>query len=450
VRVSGPRALLVADQVTGGRHGARRQPGHTLRRVQIRDPDSGDTIDEALLAVFRAPRSFTGEDVAELHAHGGAITLGRVLAATLRAGARAARPGEFTERAFVNGKLDLAQAEAVADLVSAQTVAAQRVARRQADGSLSKAVHQASAAIRDALALVEASIDFPEEVGEIDPARVDASLQSAAEHVDRLLATATYGRRLREGLTVVLAGRPNVGKSSLLNALSGTDRAIVTATPGTTRDIVEEALHLHGMPVRLLDTAGIRDTPDPVEQIGVNRARDAADAADVVILVMDATASTRNGVLIAADRALLAELRPGVVLIAVNKTDVADPDPVLAALSEAAPAFRAVATSAVTGEGLSALTEAVARLAGLGASADASMLAQESAAPLVTSARHEAALAEARTALLSARTTLAAGFPAELIAVDAHGALHALGAITGETVREEIIHSIFARFCLGK
>ena len=347
VRLSGPGAFAVADRILGGRgvHTTAAHAGHTLHRVRFRDPRTGEALDDGLIAVFHAPRSLTGEDVVELQGHGGSVTLGRVLAATLAAGARAARPGEFSERAFLNGKMDLAQAEAVADLVAAGTVAAQRAARRQVSGALSQAVRASADAVREALARIEASIDFPEEVGEIDAPVVERSLAQARTDVERLLATAGYGKRLRDGVTVVLAGRPNVGKSSLLNALAGAERAIVTDVPGTTRDVVEETLNLHGLPVRALDTAGIRQTDDPVERIGVDRARRAVEDADVVVAVLDA---------------------------------------------------------------------------GAGVTPD--------------DARFLAALAGR----------------AVVVAVDAHGALKALGEITGETAREEIIAGIFARFCIGK
>lgn len=445
VRVSGPEAFTVVDRLTAsaGRRSARKQPGHTLRRVAVHDPETHEILDDALLAIFHAPRSLTGEDVAEIQGHGGGVTLKQVLAATLAAGARLARPGEFSERAFANGKIDLAQAEAVADLVTAETVAAQQAARRQLSGELSRFIQDCRSDLQEALAYIEASIDFPEEVGEIDPDTVDPPLHRAMGTLTALLATASYGRRLREGITVVLTGRPNTGKSSLLNALAGADRAIVTPVPGTTRDIVEEAVSVEGIPVRALDTAGLRETSDPVEQIGVARAQQAVADADVVVAVLDTVSGMTED-----DSILLASLAGRPAVVVVNKADLADPEPVLAAVRTLLPAVPTVATAAPTGAGLSDLRQALARAA----TGDETTASEKSSAavPLVTSARHEAALREAQTAVEHARSTLAQGLPAELIAVDAHGALQVLGRITGETAREDIIRGIFERFCIGK
>lgn len=443
MRVSGPDALVVAGRVSRSGTPPEMQPSATLRRMEIIDVATGDVIDDGLVAVFRAPNSFTGENVVELQGHGGSVTLGRVLAAVLAAGARLARPGEFSERAFVNGKLDLAQAEAVASLIGARTVTAQRAARRQLSGSLSVAVAGATAAIGDALARIEASIDFPEDVGELATdaaasAIVDDALARARTVAASLIATATYGQRLTDGVTLVLAGRPNVGKSSLLNALAGRDRAIVSPIAGTTRDVVEEALHIGGIPVRALDTAGIRETEDAVERIGVERARVAVADADVVVAVLDAAAGLTD-----EDRVFLETLVGTPVVVAVNKSDVGDAASTGAAVSTALPGVPVIAVTATSGAGLAALGEALTSLLSDAHAVDAD-------APLVTSARHADALRRALESLDLARATLRGGLPAELIAVDAHAAVAALGEITGQTAREEIIAGIFARFCIGK
>lgn len=424
VRVSGPEALTIAQAVV--RCAVHRQPGHTLRRATAYAPETGEPLDEGLLAVFHAPRSFTGENLVEFQGHGGPVTLARVLAAFLAAGAQSARPGEFSERAFLNGKLDLAQAEAIADLISARSVTAQRAAQRQLAGGLSQEVAVIGRDLQEALARLEATIDFPEEVGELVPETVEAPLLRAQTRLRTLLAGAGYGRRLSEGLTVALTGPPNVGKSSLLNALAGVERAIVTEIAGTTRDILTEDLVLAGVPVRVLDTAGLRETSDPIERIGVERAREAVASADVVIIVVDATTG---------ELPLLPEGSP--VVVAVNKTDLAPPH-----LERFLP-HRAVAVSARTGAGLDTLAQAVVTVS-------TGVVPTDSDTPLVTRARHEAALRHTLHQLDAAQATLAALLPAELIAVDVHGALAALGELTGTTTREEIIQGIFARFCIGK
>lgn len=442
VRVSGADALTVAASVLRTAAPLAAQPSATLRRMEIIEPATGEIVDDGLVAVFRAPNSFTGENVVELQGHGGSVTLGRVLAAVLSAGARLARPGEFSERAFVAGKLDLAQAEAVANLIEAQTVTAQRAARRQLSGAVSEAVHEATTAIGDALARIEASIDFPEEVGELLTDAVATqivfdALTRARTVAANLLATAAYGRRLTEGVTLVLAGRPNVGKSSLLNALSGYERAIVSPIAGTTRDIVEETLQIGGIPLRALDTAGIRETGDAVEQIGVARARGAVETADVIVAVLDGAEGVTP-----EDAAFLRSLQNRPVVVAANKADAGDVREAVREAGALLPGAPVVAVAARTGHGLSDLSAAI--LALLGAShADTN-------AALITSARHADALRRAANALDAALQTLSNGLPAELIAVDAHAALADLGEITGITAREDIIAGIFSRFCIGK
>ena len=423
VRVSGPEAFTILARVC--QRTVARQPSQTLRRATLYDPRTLEPLDEGLLAVFPAPRSFTGENVVEFQGHGGPVTLARVLAAILAAGARTARPGEFSERAFLNGKLDLAQAEAIADLVAARSVTAQRAAQRQLAGELSTHVLSIAEDLQEALARVEATIDFPEDVGELVPETVLRPLGRALQKCNTLLAGAAYGRRLSEGLTVALTGLPNVGKSSLLNALAGTDRAIVTPLPGTTRDVLTEELILAGVPVRVLDTAGLRATDDPIERIGVARAEAAAASADIVIVVVDATSPEPP---LLPDR---------VDVIAVNKCDLAEPH--LERFRE----HVSVAVSAQTKVGLEALAQAVVRVA-------TGTTPGEHEAPLVTRARHEDALRRALASLQEAQNTLVAALPAELIAVDLHAALATLGEITGATTREEIIQGIFARFCIGK
>lgn len=431
IRLSGPDAFAVADRICARprRKLCSANAGHTLHRAEVVHPN-GDVIDDVLLAVFHAPRSYTGEDVVEISAHGGPVPLRQILARLLESGARLARPGEFTQRAFLNDKMDLAQAEAVGDIIAAQTEQAHRLARRQSAGHLSRAVGEVRNIVLGVLAQIEASIDFPEDVGELDTDVCLSELVQASRKIETLLATADAGILTREGLKVVLAGRPNVGKSSLLNALLRTNRAIVTPIPGTTRDVIEETLNLRGIPLRAVDTAGLRETADEVEQIGVARTRESLADADLVLLVLDAVIGETS-----EDTALRAELAEHSPLIVWNKWDLLPGD-------QLSPAG-AVAVSAATGWNLTALEDAIAERALGGSVADA-----EGAS--VTHARHKHALETALGRLSDARQTLLADLPADFVSIDVHGALESLGTITGETATEDILAEIFSKFCIGK
>jgi tRNA modification GTPase len=426
VRLSGSDAFTIAAKLT--HKSIDSQPTHTLKRATIYEISTNEVLDDGLVAIFRAPKTFTGENIVEFQGHGGSLVLNRVLDACLSAGARLARPGEFSERAFLNGKLDLTQAEAIADLISARSITAGRAARRHLSGALTQSVESISHAIRNALARIEASIDFPEEVGEIDPELVGSYLQDALNKIQKLLQTAKYGRSLTEGITVAIIGRPNVGKSSLLNYLSGTERAIVSDIPGTTRDIVSESLILGGVPVRLLDTAGIRETLDPIEKIGVERSQNALKDADVILYVRDASEedSTKNSAI---------DIPTNMPLITLwNKSDLAKPENLTR---------EGVALSCLTGEGFDALHHEVTKI--LSGSVNIS-----DSDVLITRARQENSLREAEKSLINAINTLQNNLPPEIIAVDAHASLQHLGEISGITSREEVIKGIFATFCIGK
>ena len=430
IRVSGPEAFALVDRITWrpNHTPCAAFAGHTLHRADVVRP-GGEVIDDVLLAVFHAPRSYTGEDVVEISGHGGPIPLGEILSRLLAAGARPAEPGEFTQRAFLNGKMDLAQAEAVGDVIAAQTEQAHRLARRQTEGRLSRVVREAREIVLGVLARIEASIDFPEDVGELDGDACQEELASSQRVIADLLATADQGILYREGLKVVLAGRPNVGKSSLLNALLRTDRAIVTPVPGTTRDVIEEALNLRGIPVRVVDTAGLRETDDEVERIGVGRTRDSVSDADIVVLVLDATAGETI-----EDTLLRTEMSQRPCVLVWNKWDL---------LADREPPADGLALSAATGWNLAALEDALVSLALDGQAAD-----PEGA--FVTHARHKRALQAAQERLGDAQKTLAASLPADFVSIDVRGALDALGEITGETASEDVIAEIFSKFCIGK
>ncbi len=430
IRVSGPAAFAIVDRATWrpNHTPCAGWAGYTLHRADIVHP-TGEVIDDVLLAVFHAPRSYTGEDVVEISAHGGPVPLRQILGRLMQCGARPARPGEFTQRAFLNGKMDLAQAEAVGDIIAAQTEQAHRLARRQSEGRLSLAVAQIREIVLGVLARIEASIDFPEDVGELDADACQSELSLAERRVGALLATADQGILFREGLKVVLAGRPNVGKSSLLNALLRADRAIVTPVPGTTRDVIEETLNLRGIPLRAVDTAGLRETEDEVERIGVARTRESLADADIALLVLDATAGETD-----EDAALRATLAGRPHILVWNKWDLKP---------GSAPPAEGVVVSAATGWNLVALEDALADLAFGGRAADTEDT-------FVTHARHKRALQSALARLADARNTLAAALPADFVSIDVRSALDALGEITGETATEDVISAIFSRFCIGK
>jgi tRNA modification GTPase len=397
---------------------------------------AGELIDEVLAVVMRAPHSFTREDVVEIHCHGGPVVIQRILDLFLENGdVRLARPGEFTLRAFLNGRLDLTQAEAVIDVIRSRSEAACSVAMRQLDGRLSNAIHRFRGELTDLLAFVEAHIDFSEE--DIDlpgQKRLVADGRDVLNRMDVLLATFEEGRALREGLSVLILGRPNVGKSSLLNALLGEARAIVTDVPGTTRDTIEESLSLGGLPLRLIDTAGIRDTVDPVEAEGVRRAQDKVASADLILLVVDGSVNVLDEDLLA-----LRACKGSRLILVVSKQDLP-----AVPLSEPFALLPSVRLSTHTGEGLAELTLRITALFSTATSREG----QESV--LLSDRRHRDALLRARRSLGHFCSEAHAATPLEFLAIDLREALQALGEITGETTPDEILDRIFSRFCIGK
>lgn len=433
VRISGPRAESLLLAAFRSRSVPSRPLSHHLYHGHICRAD-GTVVDEVLAVVMRAPHSYTGEDVAEIHGHGGVHLLRSILDLFITAGARLARPGEFTERAFLNGRLDLAQAEAVAALIGARSEQAARAALAQLDGRLSQALHAFAGELRELLLLVEAHIDFPDDdLGALDVGALAGRVATVRAGMLELAATFDSGRPLREGANVLILGRPNVGKSSLLNALLGEARAIVTAIPGTTRDTVEEQLVLGGIPLRLVDTAGVRDTDDPIEQEGVRRARDKARAADLVLLVIDTSRP-----LTVEDLMAITLAPPERTLVVRNKCDL----PAVVSFVDLAAFPRQVDVAARSGTGLPALQEALVSFFG-GSAAGA--LAEGA---VVTERRHREALQTGCAAL--ERLARGADAPLECLALELREALAALGLITGETTPEALLQEIFSRFCIGK
>ena len=418
-------------------------PGYSTRFGSLIDPITEEVFDEGLLTLFVAPRSYTGENAAELSCHGGRAATTRALHAVLVAGARLAEPGEFTQRAFLNGKLDLAQAEAVADLIHARTETSRKVAQRQLSGSLSEALNVLREELIGVLAAIEVTIDFSEEVGDLDYPLLLERLGKVQVSVHNLLLTADRGRILREGLRVAIIGRPNVGKSSLLNALLRADRAIVTDIAGTTRDTLEETANLSGVPVTLVDTAGLRETEDQIEKIGVDRARATIETADVTLFVLSAIEGITE-----KDQEILLNLNSEAksrLVIALNKCDaISKTKPVFEEVFAFYPGAQIVSVSALTRLGLDELEQALL----------STTFAQDKGSAgddvTVTNVRHKTALEEAQRNLVHAIETTSAMLPGDFIAIDVRGALDAIGQITGETAPEEIIHRIFKDFCVGK
>jgi tRNA modification GTPase len=441
VRVSGPQAhALTAACFEPARSGARGNgqtfPQAVLRRGWLRDPRDGARIDEALIAHFHAPRSYTGEDVAELHLHGGPGVVAACLRVLIDAGARLAQPGEFTKRAFLNGRLDLAQAEAVADLIAAESERAARAAAVRLAGALSDDLTRLRRELLDRLVEIEAHVDYPDEVPEPDVAALAAGLRAQAATVEELLAGARGARALREGISCVIAGPPNAGKSSLLNALVASDRAIVSAIPGTTRDVIEDRIVVDGVIVRLSDTAGLREPADVLEAEGVARTRRALAGADLVVLVVDASvppgADEREAFVQTAGR-------PRIVLC--NKGDLRD-----AGAQDmrrlAGDGDVVIAGSVRWPQTVESIRAEIARL-GWGGQIDTNRA-------LVANARHVQALTRAREALARALQTLDEGHPMDVVSSDLREAAAAYGEVTGDQVTEEVLDGIFSRFCVGK
>lgn len=435
VRLSGGGAVAIARTLF---YAPGQQPweSHRILYGQVRQPHSRQPVDEALLLLMLAPRSYTREDVVEFHCHGGLMAVQQVLQLCLNQGARLAEPGEFTLRAFLNGRLDLTQAEGVADLVAAQSTLAARTALAGVQGKLMAPIRQLRSTCLDVLAEVEARVDFEDDLPPLDEGAVRAQVAAVLGEVEHILATAEAGQLLRMGLKVAIVGRPNVGKSSLLNAWSRCDRAIVTDLPGTTRDVVESQLVVGGIPIQVLDTAGIREASDPVEQLGVARSRQVAQGADLVLLTIDAAAGWT-----AADQRLYASVGDRGVIVVVNKVDLV----AAAALAdlELPAGLPVVYTAAAQHQGIDALEQAIL-------SAIHSDRLTTGNLEFTVNQRQGAALTEARNALSQVQETIENQLPLDFWTIDLRAAIAALGQITGDEITESMLDEIFSRFCIGK
>lgn len=446
VRISGPQALPILHQIyrTPQRRRRRNFESHKLYYGQIIDPvDTAIPLDEVMAVYFEPPRTYTREPMVELNCHGGMVALEKVHQLILRLGARVAEPGEFTLRAFLNGRIDLAQAEAVMDIVRSKTGPGLEQALGQLAGSLSRRIADARQGLLSALAHLEAMIDFPED--DVPPASVAPQLRQTLAELDKLLATADAGMIYRHGVRAAIVGVPNVGKSSLLNALLRADRAIVTPIAGTTRDIIEETVNLRGVPVVLVDTAGITETEDVVEAIGIERSRQALSSADLLLLVLDASRKLSSGDLeiIEAIRAELARESGKRACVILNKSDVTTQLTSAADLVQTLPGVLVVTISAKTGEGLATLEETLAKVALSGQNVATRSL-------MITNERHKRSLERAHEHLQAAIVSSDAELPADFVSIDLRLAMEALGEITGESVQESLLHEIFSNFCIGK
>ncbi|MFB2880342.1 tRNA uridine-5-carboxymethylaminomethyl(34) synthesis GTPase MnmE [Floridanema aerugineum] len=437
VRVSGTEAIAIAQQLFHA-PGKQKWETHRILYGYIRHPQTQQLIDEALLLIMQAPRSFTREDVVEFHCHGGIMAVQQVLQLCIEQGGRLAQPGEFTLRAFLNGRIDLTQAESIADLVGAKSPQAAQTALAGLQGKLREPIRQLRITCLDILAEIEARIDFEEDLPPLNEENVQAQITEVTTKVQQILATADRGELLRTGIKVAIVGRPNVGKSSLLNAWSRSDRAIVTELPGTTRDVVESQLVVGGIPVQVLDTAGIRETSDLVEKIGVERSRRAADAADLILLTIDAQIGWTE-----AETEIYQQVKSRPVILVINKIDLITENQKQNLLA-AIPQFQfQVYTAAALNQGIEELETAILAVINAGK-------VQAADLDLAVNQRQAAALTKAKTSLEQVLTTIAEQLPLDFWTIDLRGAIQALGEITGEEVTESVLDRIFSRFCIGK
>jgi tRNA modification GTPase len=437
VRVSGDQALAIAKTLFLA-PGKQAWESHRILYGFIRQPQTKQVIDEALLLIMQAPRSFTREDVVEFHCHGGIMAVQQVLQLCLENGARLAQPGEFTLRAFLNGRLDLTQAESIADLVGAKSPQAAQTALAGLRGKLAQPIRNLRSQCLDILAEIEARIDFEEDLPPLDEERIINEIDKISLAINQLLATKDKGELLRTGLKVAIVGRPNVGKSSLLNAWSQSDRAIVTDLPGTTRDVVESQLVVGGRPVQVLDTAGIRETVDQVEKIGVERSRQAANNADLVLFTIDGSVGWTD-----ADQEIYEQVKHRPLILVINKIDLISEAEKQTLKSKIQNVKAKIETAAAKNQGIDDLETAILESVEVG-NVEAANL------DLAINQRQAAALTKAKIDLAQVQETIKNQLPLDFWTIDLRGAIYALGEITGEEVTESVLDRIFSRFCIGK
>ncbi|WP_016999189.1 tRNA uridine-5-carboxymethylaminomethyl(34) synthesis GTPase MnmE [Mammaliicoccus lentus] len=439
VRLSGPDAISIADSIYKGKKQLSEVDSHTINYGHILDPDSGEIVEEVMAAVMRAPKTFTREDIVEINCHGGLVTVNRVLELTLSNGARMADPGEFTKRAFLHGRIDLSQAEAVMDFIRSKTERASKVALGQMEGRLSELIKGLRQSILEILAQVEVNIDYPE-YDDVEEATSQFLLKEAAnieKEIDKLLKTGQQGKIMREGLSTVIVGKPNVGKSSMLNNLIQDNKAIVTEVAGTTRDVLEEYVNVRGVPLRLVDTAGIRETEDIVEKIGVERSRKALSEADLILFVLN-----YNESLTESDYQLFEAIKNEDFIVIINKTDLEqhlDMDE----LKEMIGDHPIVQTSMVEQQGIEELEQKISELFFGGQ-------VQSQDMTYVSNSRHIALLKDAKSSINDAIHSAEEGIPIDIVQIDLIKTWELLGEVIGEEASESLIDQLFSQFCLGK
>lgn len=439
VRLSGPQAVEIADKLYKGKHLLNDVPSHTINYGHIIDPESKEVIEEVMVSVLRAPKTFTREDIIEINCHGGILTINRVLELTMTYGARMAEPGEFTKRAFLNGRIDLSQAEAVMDFIRSKTDRASKVAMNQIEGRLSDLIKKQRQSILEILAQVEVNIDYPE-YDDVEDATTEFLLEQSKEikqEINRLLDTGAQGKIMREGLSTVIVGKPNVGKSSMLNNLIQDNKAIVTEVAGTTRDVLEEYVNVRGVPLRLVDTAGIRETEDIVEKIGVERSRKALSQADLILFVLN-----NNEALTQEDYTLYEVVKNEDVIVIVNKMDL-EQNIDINKVKDMIGDTPLIQTSMLKQEGIDELEIQIRDLFFGGEVQNQDMT-------YVSNSRHISLLKQARQTIQDAIDAAESGVPMDMVQIDLTRTWEILGEIIGETASDELIDQLFSQFCLGK
>ncbi|HHC5364534.1 TPA: tRNA uridine-5-carboxymethylaminomethyl(34) synthesis GTPase MnmE [Staphylococcus aureus] len=439
VRLSGPQAVEIADKLYKGKHLLNDVPSHTINYGHIIDPESKEVIEEVMVSVLRAPKTFTREDIIEINCHGGILTINRVLELTMTYGARMAEPGEFTKRAFLNGRIDLSQAEAVMDFIRSKTDRASKVAMNQIEGRLSDLIKKQRQSILEILAQVEVNIDYPE-YDDVEDATTEFLLEQSKEikqEINRLLDTGAQGKIMREGLSTVIVGKPNVGKSSMLNNLIQDNKAIVNEVAGTTRDVLEEYVNVRGVPLRLVDTAGIRETEDIVEKIGVERSRKALSQADLILFVLN-----NNEALTQEDYTLYEVVKNEDVIVIVNKMDL-EQNIDINEVKDMIGDTPLIQTSMLKQEGIDELEIQIRDLFFGGEVQNQDMT-------YVSNSRHISLLKQARQTIQDAIDAAESGVPMDMVQIDLTRTWEILGEIIGETASDELIDQLFSQFCLGK